>query len=142
MKPDKSDFPFEFNKVTLSADLEFERFVNQSRALSLFRRNASTWELLLLLAEADGVSDVGVYNTLARVETNYLGMSALLKFIRERREDGLLHFQEHEKRNRWRVRLNERVHAELMQALTLRNRRLKEAGICNGSDPDPATAGD
>jgi len=133
----------------LQIELETERRIARSRGLSAFHRNATTWELLLLLAVNDGQSDLGVYNTLDQLETGYLGQSAMLKFLRDRRSDGLLAFDEHEKRSKWRLRLAPELCEELMEFLGGRNQKLTMA-LCDqgygtheskdGSDNDTAHA--
>jgi len=105
-------------------ELETERRVARSRQLSAFRRNATTWELLLMLAAHNGKSDLGLYNTLDQLETGYLGQSAMLKFLRDRRSDGLLEFEEHDKKSMWRLRLSSELHDELVSLLEERNIRL------------------
>ncbi|WP_127105137.1 hypothetical protein [Pararhodobacter zhoushanensis] len=111
----------------VNIELNFEREVAQSRGLSLFRRNPTTWELLLLLARYKNGSNEGVYNTIDSVGTRYLGNSALLKFIRERRDDGLVQFLEHEKKSKWTLQLNEELVAQLIELLDTRNRQLLRA---------------
>lgn len=111
----------------LEIELWFERQLHQSRILSVFRCNPSTWELLLQLAsQPDGSAD-GVYQTIERIETRYLGNSALLKFVRERRDDGLLEFTEHVKRSKWRIGLAPELREALETALGQRNDRLRRA---------------
>lgn len=105
-------------------ELETERRIARSRQLSAFRRNATTWELLLMLAAHNGKSDLGLYNTLDQLETGYLGQSAMLKFLRDRRSDGLLEFEEHDKKSMWRLRLSSELHGELVNLLEERNIRL------------------
>ncbi|MCW1931824.1 hypothetical protein [Pararhodobacter zhoushanensis] len=111
----------------VNIELNFEREVARSRGLSLFRRNPTTWELLLLLARYKNGSNEGVYNTIDSVGTRYLGNSALLKFIRERRDDGLVQFLEHEKKSKWTLQLNEELVAQLIELLDTRNRQLLRA---------------
>lgn len=107
----------------VDVELEFEREIARSRELSLFRRNPSTWELLLLLAQCENGSNDGVYNTIEAVNTRYLGNSALLKFVRERRDDGLIEFVEHEKKSKWTLRLKRDLLTQLFDVLDARNRR-------------------
>lgn len=107
-------------------ELEMEKTISRSRGLSVFRRNATTWELLLLLASLDGKSDLGVQNTLRSLQTDYLGQSAMLKFLRDRRADGLLQFDEHDKRSMRRIRLAPSLLAEIQTLLKARNRLLIE----------------
>jgi len=111
----------------LKLDIDFERRIYQSKLLSLFRRNPSTWELLLYLAQFEDGSEDGVYNTLERLETRYLGNSAMLKFVRERRDDGLLQFTEHTKRSKWKVSLDGALREALLLALEDRNKALQKA---------------
>jgi len=119
-QPVKEGLKYMF-KERIAAEIEFERRIARSPQLSLFRRNSSTWELLLLIASYDGSSDDGVYGTIEKVGTSYLGASALLKFLRERRADGSLEFEEHEKRSKRRIRLSDSLMAELRSVLAERN---------------------
>ncbi|WP_333829009.1 hypothetical protein [Pararhodobacter sp.] len=113
----------ESNQV--SADLYFERSVSASRRLAAFRRNAATWELLLLLAAADGSDETGVYQTVDKVQSIALGSSALLKFIREQTDAGNLHLEESEhKRSKRLIRLDPALMEELSKQLSERNRVL------------------
>ncbi|KPQ06625.1 MAG: hypothetical protein HLUCCA12_10085 [Rhodobacteraceae bacterium HLUCCA12] len=110
------------NPDAFRLELDHERRVGVSPRLSVFRRNATAWELLLLLAsESDSASD-GLYDLVGRVHTDHLSDPALLKFIRDRRKDGMLHFEPHEKRSKWRIRLDEDVLDELKMTLAVRNR--------------------
>jgi hypothetical protein len=122
----------------IQAELAFEHRIAQSRQLSAFRRNASTWELLLLMALHAGQSDEGIHGTAEKVATKYIGTSALLKFMRERRDDGSLVFEEHDKRSKWRIRLNAAVLVELQLALKERNDRLLAAVGVHASLPQDA----
>lgn len=116
----------------LKIELETQRRIARSRGLCAFHRNATTWELLLLLAANDGQSDLGVYNTLSQLETGYLGQSAMLKFLRDRRLDGMVTFDEHEKRSKWTLRLDPSIHDALMELLAGRNRKLMAIGDDDG----------
>ncbi|MFN4101143.1 MAG: hypothetical protein ACK4GT_15340 [Pararhodobacter sp.] len=107
--------------IPLALELDFERQIYQSKLLSLFRRNPSTWELLLYLAQFEEGSEDGVYGTLERLETRYLSNSAMLKFVRERRDDGLLLFNEHAKRSKWTIALNESLREALFALLKEHN---------------------
>lgn len=109
------------SKFHLEVELNFERLVHQSRALSIFRRNPSTWELLLRLAADQSGGADGVYNAIEQLETRYLGSSAMLKFVRERRDDGLLEFRENAKRSKWTVSLEPSLREELVSLLERRN---------------------
>jgi hypothetical protein len=120
----------------LALEIAFERDLFQSKLLSPFRRNPSTWELLLYLALFEDGSDQGLYNTVDNLQTRYLGESALLKFVRERRDDGLLLFTEHTKRSKWRIELNPDLREALLNALQERNAALLDA--LRGSDSDQA----
>jgi len=111
----------------LALEIDFERQIYESKLLSLFRRSPSTWELLLHLAQFEEGSEDGVYNTLDRLRTRYLGNSAMLKFVRERRDDGLLLFTEHTKRSKWKVSLDAELRDALLLALEERNRGLGQA---------------
>jgi len=112
------------SRLHLKVELEFERLVHQSRMLSIFRRNPSTWELLLKLASEGDVGVDGIYHAIEQVETRYLGSSAMLKFVRERRDDGLLQFNEHSKRSKWRISVEPSLREELVSLLALRNAEL------------------
>jgi hypothetical protein len=130
--------PLSVLSCIIQAELEFEHRIARSRQLSAFRRNASTWELLLLMALEDGQSDEGIHGTAEKVATRYIGTSALLKFMRERRDDGSLVFEEHDKRSKWRIRLSASVLTELQQALKERNDRLLAALAVQSSLPHDA----
>ena len=113
-------------KRILDVELQFELLINKSPELSVFRRNASTWELLLrMAAEEDGMIE-GLYNAIEQLETQYLGSSAMLKFIREHREDGLLEFRKHTKLSTWRLSLKPSVREELLALLQWRDNQLRE----------------
>lgn len=111
----------------LEVELDFERRVHLSRMLSIFRRNPSTWELLLKLANQHDGGAEGIYQTIEQIETRYLGSSALLKFVRERRDEGLLEFREHTKRSKFTVSLEPSLRNELMAILDWRNAQLFDA---------------
>jgi len=118
-----------------SLELAFERKIARSKTLSAFRRNATTWEFMLLLAMNEGRSDEGLYNTLNLLETNYLGQSAMLKFLRDQRDGGLVNFDEHEKRSMLRLRLAPAVLAEFTSILEQRNQQVSDIlfSVENGS---------
>ena len=116
------------NDPHLEVELKFERLVHQSRMLSVFRRNPSTWELLLRLAAEDENGLDGIYHAIEQLETRYLGSSAMLKFVRERRDDGLIEFKEHSKRSKWRVTLEPSLREELLSTLAWRNGQLLSTG--------------
>ena len=84
-------------------DLAFERAVFQHPHLSIFRRNATTWEVLLMLASAPEGNGPGLYEVIETVQTRALGPSALLRFLRERREEGSIVFTRNSfKQSKWR----------------------------------------
>jgi hypothetical protein len=112
----------------LQIELDHERRISNSERLSVFRRNATTWELLMLLASEEDAGSAGLYKLAKRVHSDYLSDSALLKFMRERREDGLLLFETHAKRSQWSVRPDDAVLDELNALLSLRNHQLSRAG--------------
>jgi len=115
------------NRDFFQIELDHERRLARSDLLSVFRRNAATWELLLLLAaEEEGASD-GLYNLADRVQTDHLSGAALLKFMRDQRNDGRLLFEPHVKRSKWRIRPDEAVVNELQTVLSQRNRLLVNA---------------
>lgn len=114
------------NPEHLHIELDHERRVSASPRLSVFRRNATAWELLLMLAE-QGEGGDGLYNLAEQVQTDHLSAAAMLKFMRDRRKDGLLHFEQHEKRSKWRVLVDDDLLDELHAHLELRNRLLLKA---------------
>jgi len=101
-------------------ELATERAIARSPLLAPFRRNATGWELLLMLAAGGGESALGIHKTLKELETGFLGQPAMLKFLRDRKEERLLTFDEHEKRSQWRVRLAPEVHAALIDVMNRR----------------------
>jgi len=131
----------------LEFELEFEQAIYQAKPLSVFRRNPSTWELLLYLAQFEDGSEDGIYNTLDRLQTRYLGNSAMLKFIRERRDDGTLLFTEHTKRSKWKISLSPEVRDALFATLEFRNAQLMSglaemAGTPGQGTESPPQSGD
>lgn len=115
------------NRDIFKIELDHERRLANSDQLSVFRRNASAWELLLLLATEDREVSNGLYRLAEQVETDHLSRAALLKFMRDQRRDGRLVFEPHCKRSMWRVRPDDAVLDELQKLLTLRNRLLSNA---------------
>ena len=113
------------NGKNVELELDFERIVHQSSMLHIFRRNTSTWELLLRLAAQENGKVDGIVNAINQVETRYLRSSALLKFVRERRDDGLLQFLEHTKRSKFTVALDPAVRDELIATLAWRNAQIR-----------------
>ncbi|MCC5987306.1 MAG: hypothetical protein JJT95_06460 [Pararhodobacter sp.] len=116
--------------TAFAAELDYEREIAASRHLALFRRNAATWELLLLLAGADEIKGTGVYQTVENVRSKALGASALLKFIREQNEAGRLRLQQcGTKRSKRLIRLNEALLAELTRVMSRRNAALLQGPV-------------
>lgn len=105
----------------VAAELDFERAIAANRDLALFRRNAATWELLLAAMIADGAEQLGVYGLVESVRSKGLGNSALLRFVRDRRDDGLLVFgTDPSKKSKHRISVRD----DLVDAVvTLLNRR-------------------
>ena len=102
-------------------DLAFERAVFQHPRLSIFRRNATTWEVLLMLAAAPDGDGPGLYEVIDAVQTRALGPSALLRFLRDRREEGSIVFTRNSlKQSKWSLSLRTDLRREL---LALINRR-------------------
>lgn len=105
----------------LQSELAFERAVLKHPQLSIFRRNATTWEVLLMIAGADEEEGPGLYEIVGSVETNALGSSALLRFLRERREDGIIHFtRSPRKQSKWTLKISEALRADLLDLLRRR----------------------
>jgi len=111
----------------LKIELDHERRLASSELLSVFRRNATTWEMLLLLAAEEREASNGLYNLAGRVQTGQLSSAAVLKFIRDQRGEGRLVFEPHEKRSMWRVRPDQAVLDELQTLIALRNYELASA---------------
>lgn len=109
-----SDDQSEIVQRIIEVDLAFERAVAQHKDLALFRRNCSSWELLLTVMAAPDGEEPGVYELAESVRTQGLGKSALLRFIRDRRDDGLLVFDQHPTK---KSKMSIRAHPELMAAL-------------------------
>lgn len=103
-------------------DLAFERALFQHPKLSIFRRNATTWEVLLMLAAAPDGDGPGLYEVIDAVQTRALGPSALLRFLRDRREDGSIVFTRNSlKQSKWSLALPDDLRQDL---LTLMQRRV------------------
>jgi len=119
---------------TLKIELEFEREIAKSRELSLFRRNPTTWELLLLLSQNENGNHDGLHTTIESTKTQYLGSSALLKFIRERRDDGVLQFLENKKKSKRTIQVDMQVLAKLSELLAKRNHQLIEAARAHSNE--------
>ncbi|HPD92123.1 MAG: hypothetical protein H6900_09380 [Rhodobacter sp.] len=116
-------------------ELEFERMLAQSRELSVFRRNPTTWEFLLLLAQSEQGAMDGLYSTIDAVQTRYLGNSALLKFIRERRDHGDLRFLEADKKSKWIIQVDQKLIEHLETLLRWRDDELIAASARPNHEP-------
>lgn len=116
-------------------ELEFERMLAQSRELSVFRRNPTTWEFLLLLAQSEQGAMDGLYSTIDAVQTRYLGNSALLKFIRERRDHGDLRFLEADKKSKWIIQVDQKLIEHLETLLRWRDDELIAASARRNHEP-------
>lgn len=122
---DASHDPAARGRAVLEADLTFERAVFRNPSLSIFRRNATTWEVLLMLASAPSAdAGPGLYEIVEAVETRALGPSALLRFLRERREEGSVIFtRDRLKQSKWSLSLREDLRVALTELLEERCRR-------------------
>lgn len=111
--------------LLLDIETEFERRVSNNRSLATFRRNPTTWELLLLLASVrDGFTD-GLHEVPNAIRTRYLGPSALLKFIREQRDAGHITVLEHQKRSKRVLRIDPEIAQQLVSLLHWREEALR-----------------
>lgn len=100
-----------------AAELARERALARHPALAVFRRNATAWEALLIVATTEGTGP-GLYELVAQVETRALGPSALLRFLREQRAAGTLLFtRSPAKRSKWTVALRPDLTAALRAIL-------------------------
>lgn len=118
----------------LQAELAFERAVFAHPQLSAFRRNATSWEVLLLLAADPGDPGPGLYEVIDAVETRALGASALLSFLRARRDEGTLIFTRNpRKRSKWSLSLRPDLRDDL--------RELMERRATGSSMVSPLTVG-
>ncbi|MDR7127131.1 hypothetical protein [Pseudotabrizicola sp. 4114] len=105
----------------LQSELAFKRAVFKHPQLSIFRRNATTWEVLLMIAGADDQEGPGLYELVESVETTALGQSALLRFLRERREDGIIRFSRSpSKQSKWTLNISDDLRADLLDLLRRR----------------------
>lgn len=130
----------------IRTEIEFERRLAAIRSLSAFRRNPTTWELLMLLVAAgDGFTD-GLHEVPNATVTRYLGSSALLKFVREQRDAGYIRFLEHEKRSRRVLQIDPQIVQELIALLNWRDRALAQSAAghtgTDGLAPHPETRAD
>lgn len=126
------------NRQIYQIELEHELRLAESQRLSVFRRNAATWELLLRLAADEEEASDGLYNLAARVQTDHLSSAALLKFMRDQRHAGRLLFEPHVKRSKWRVRLEDDVLEELQTLIALRNQALMNVQAVRSRRDKPA----
>lgn len=123
-------------------EIEFEQRIAARRKLSAFRRNPTTWELLLILAlESEGFKK-GLHEVPNEIGTRYLGSSALLKFIREQRDAGLIRFLDHEKRSKRVLQIDPDLAHELMQLLNWRKQMLTEHLAADPATTDNQFDGD
>lgn len=110
-------------QAALTAELEFERALFANPQLSIFRRNATTWEVLLMLAEVDAGQGPGLYEVVGSVRTRALGPSALVSFLQERREEGSIVFTRNSlKQSKWSLSLRADLREELLTLLDQRER--------------------
>lgn len=106
----------------VAAELDFERAIAANRDLVLFRRNAATWELLLAAMIADGAQPSGVYGLVESVRSKGLGSSALLRFVRDRRDDGLFIFgTDPKKKSKHRISVRDDLVDAVLMLLDTRN---------------------
>lgn len=102
-------------------DLAFERAVFQHPKLAIFRRNATTWEVLLMLAAAPERDGPGLYEIIETVQTRALGASALLRFLHDRREEGSIVFTRNSfKQSKWSLSLREDLRRDLLALMRRR----------------------
>jgi hypothetical protein len=105
----------------LQTELAFERAVFRHRQLSLFRRNATTWEALLMIATGHTDEGPGLYEIVETAETTALGQSALLRFLRDRRDDGSVIFRRsRHKQSKWTLEVSATLRADLLGLLHFR----------------------
>ena len=120
----------------IALELEFERAVAKNRDLALFRRNAATWEMLLAALVADDEDRIGVYDLVESVTSKGLGSSALLRFVRDRRDDGLFIFgTDPKKKSKHRISLRDDVADAALTLLDQRNHALRRAIVETGGGP-------
>ena len=109
----------------VGVELDFERAIAKNKDLALFRRNAATWEMLLSALAAQDTENVGVYDLVESVTSSGLGNSALLRFLRDRRDDGLFIFGADErKKSKHRISLREDLADAAVSLLDERNKAL------------------
>lgn len=106
-------------------ELEFERALAGHRALALYRRNPATWEMLLALLASRETARIGVYDLVESVTSTGLGNSALLRFVRDRRDDGLFDFgPDPKKRSKHRITLRPDLAEAAVSLLDKRNQAM------------------
>lgn len=125
-------------RSVIALELDFERKVARNRDLALFRRNAATWEMLLTALVADGAERVGVYDLVESVRSTGLGSSALLRFVRDRRDDGLFIFgADPKKKSKHRISLRADLADAAIRLLDQRNAEMQRAvGDLNPRDAE------
>ena len=64
----------------------FEKDALRDKRLAPFRRNSTTWELLLKITEAD----LNIQQAIRALETDCLGYSSIVRFINVQLQDGRL----------------------------------------------------
>jgi len=119
-------------RLLLDTEIAFEKRVAANRGLSTFRRNPTTWELLLMLAAMREGFTEGLHEVPNAITTRYLGPSALLKFIREQRDAGLIRFLEHEKRSKRILQADPQIVDALHDLLKWRDQTLGEGPEADG----------
>lgn len=133
-------------RLLLDTEIAFEKRVAANRGLSTFRRNPTTWELLLMLASMREGYTEGLHEVPSAITTRYLGPSALLKFIREQRDAGLIRFLEHEKRSKRILQADPQIVAALLELLEWRDRvtgdRSSGDGEADADRPRPGIKGE
>ncbi|MFN4101144.1 MAG: hypothetical protein ACK4GT_15345, partial [Pararhodobacter sp.] len=79
-------------------------------------------EALLMIAGAADQEGPGLYEVVDSVETTALGQSALLRFLRNRRDEGLIIFEQSpRKQSKWTLKISEGLRADLMALLQVRS---------------------
>ncbi|MCW1931819.1 hypothetical protein [Pararhodobacter zhoushanensis] len=129
---------FQEARRIIELELEFERAVAKNRDLALFRRNAATWEMLLAALAAGDDDRIGVYDLVESVTSTGLGSSALLRFVRDRRDDGLFVFgADPKKKSKHRISLNDDLAEAALALLEQRNQALRKATLETANAPVP-----
>lgn len=74
-----------------------------------------------MIAEAAEGEGPGLYELVDSVETNALGQSALLRFLRDRRDEGIVLFERSpRKQSKWTLKISGPLLADLRALLQLR----------------------